>query len=167
MRTELRQLLVSLTALIYLWADLLVLGVSLWMAQLVAQHWVLHTLFRKGDLDLAAACLSAGALIFPAATLVLRKLNGLFQPWWVDHLRQCAGVYLVLVGSTAYLIGAYADHRDGLGYGVVAGAFVVSVYAVVVNGLVLWGSGRGGVHDPMRPQSAPGASPTAVRARSR
>jgi hypothetical protein len=102
------------------------------------RHWGLHTWYRQGDIDAALGCVVMGTVLFPWATLLIGKLERLQRPGLTDHLRHCAAVYALMIAMASYLIGAYAEHRDGLGYGVAAVACLIGVYAVALNALTLW-----------------------------
>ena len=125
-------------SLLYLLAYLSVLLLSIVVVAWMERHGGLHTWYRQGDIDAALGCLVLGGVLFPSTTLLIGKLERLQRPRLTDHLRHCAAVYALMIATASYLIGAYAEHRDGLGYGVAAAACLLGVFAVALNGLTLW-----------------------------
>ena len=134
---ELRKLGSGLAPVMYLFVVLIVLVFALVIVSTVERRWGLHTLFRKGDIDAGVVCLLAGALLFSIATIVLATDAPSVRSWAREHLWHSAGVYAVLAAAALYLVGEYSEQRDGLGYGVVAGAFLLGAYAAAMNAAIL------------------------------
>jgi hypothetical protein len=132
----------ALTPLGYLLTYLTVLVLLILVVDTVERHWVLHSWYRKGDVDAAVGCFVLGAVFFPVATLFMTRLERLRHPRLADHLRQSAVIYAGIIATAGYLIFAYTEQHDGLGYAVAAGACLLGIYAVALNGLVLWLMGR-------------------------
>jgi uncharacterized membrane protein YvlD (DUF360 family) len=124
-------------SVLYLFVYFIVLALLILVIDAVHQGWVLHTLYREGDIDLAVATLVIGGLVFPTATLVLARLTGSRLPELNDHIRQSAGVYAIII-CTAVYVTTQGEQRDSLGYAVAAAACLLGLYAVTLNGLVLW-----------------------------
>lgn len=126
------------TPILYLLAHVSVLVLTLLVVAMVEQFWTLHSWYGKGDVDAVVACLFLGGVIFPLATLEMARLEGLKRPAFTDHIRQSAVVYALTVASVVIVVTTHAEQRYSLGFGVAAGALLLGLYAVAVNGVVLW-----------------------------
>lgn len=126
-----------LTPILYLLAYMTVLALSLLVVGTVERLWTPHSWYSKGDVDAVVACLFLGTVIFPLATLVMARLDGLQQPAFADHIRQSAAVYALTIASGVIVV-ADAEQRHSLGFGVAAGALLLGLYAAALNRVVLW-----------------------------
>src|SRR4051812_37568510 len=77
----------------------------------------LHTWRRVGDIDATACLLLIGGLVFPLATVVACRMEGLREARPTDHFRQCSLLYAFIVLGTLMLsIGG--EGRGSLGYAI-------------------------------------------------
>jgi hypothetical protein len=108
------------------------------VVSIVERRWFLHSLYNQGDIDAGLACLVAGALLFPAATVLLARSVPSKASWLRQHLWHSGGIYAVLSLAALSLIENYQEQRYGLGYGLMSGVFVTAAYAAALNAFTLW-----------------------------
>lgn len=130
----------ALASILYLLAYFTVLVLIILVIATVERRWGFHTLYRQGDIDGMVAALVIGGVIFTGSTLVLARLSPPVRGL-KDHLQQSAGVYAIIIATAIYVV-TRIDQRDSLGYGVAVGACLVGLYAVILNGLIVWFQGR-------------------------
>jgi Trk-type K+ transport system membrane component len=98
------------------------------------------TLRFNGDVAATASILVIGALVFGALDLVLVRLERLQTPALSDHLRHCAGLYVLLGTLVVILIATYetlAAHGVALSYGLAVMVLLTVGYAVSIDALIL------------------------------
>jgi hypothetical protein len=101
------------------------------------RHIGLHTIWRTGDVDLAIVGALLGGATFPAATLVLTRLESLDRPGYRDHVRHCALLYPVVALSCAWLLATRPELGRGLQWGLVATTTMMAIFAALVNAATL------------------------------
>jgi hypothetical protein len=114
----------------------LILVLSSTVAYVATHEASMHTWRRVGDIDAAACLLLIGGLVFPLATVVACRMEGLREPRPTDHLRQCSLLYAVIVLGTLTL-GAGREGRGSLGYAIGVIAVAAAFLGVVANAVTL------------------------------
>jgi len=114
----------------------LILVLTSTVAYLAMHETSMHTWRRVGDIDAAACLLLIGGLVFPLATVVACRMEGLREPRPTDHFRQCSLLYAVIVLGTLTL-GTGGEGRGSLGYAIGAIAVAAALIGVVANGVTL------------------------------
>jgi hypothetical protein len=119
----------------------LILVLACTVAFLAMHETDMHTWRRVGDIDAAAFLLLLGGLVFPLATVVACRMEGLREPRPTDHFRQCSLLYAVVVLGTLAL-GAGREGRGSLGYAIGAVAVAAALLGVLANAVTLTAQGR-------------------------
>ncbi len=119
----------------------LILVLTCTVAYLAMHETHMHAWRRVGDIDAAACLLLIGGLVFPLATVVACRMEGLREPRPTDHFRQCSLLYAVVVLGTVTL-GTGGEGRGSLGYAIGAIAVAAGFLGVVANAVTLTAQGR-------------------------
>ena len=119
----------------------LILVLTCTVAYLAMHETDMHTWRRVGDIDAAACLLLIGGFVFPLATIVACRMEGLREPRRTDHFRQCSLLYAVVVLGTLTL-STGSEGRGSLGYAIGAIAVAGALLGAVANALTLTAQGR-------------------------
>jgi peptidoglycan/LPS O-acetylase OafA/YrhL len=114
----------------------LILVLTCTVAYLAMHETDMHTWRRVGDIDAAACLLLIGGLVFPVATILACRMEGLRKPRRTDHFRQCSLLYAVVVLGTLTLATA-SEGRGSLGYAIGAIAVAAALLGVLANAVTL------------------------------
>ena len=119
----------------------LILVLTCTIAYLATHETNMHTWRRVGDIDAAACLLLIGGFVFPLASILACRMEGLSQPRRTDHFRQCSLLYAVVVLG-ALMLYTNSEGRGSLGYGIGAIGVVAALVGVVANAVTLATQGR-------------------------
>lgn len=101
-----------------------------------------NTIYANGDLGGAVSVALIGGLVFGPLVLGLLRLERSTWPGGLDHLRHCALLYPLCASLLVVLLATYEANMNAPGgpaggYVAAAGLFLISVWAVVVDALVI------------------------------
>lgn len=78
-----------------------------------------------------------GTSVFWFANILMREIENLEKPNIIDHFRQCSIFYVALIFIGYKLILLFKEYRGCVMYGELACIFILSIYAIIINGIFL------------------------------